>query len=154
MTVGHGVLSQNWWGVVLSCGIGNQIIVPEHPMSPRQFASFFYVSLEKSNLCQLRGTGALLVLTFLTSAVANRVANRILLARDLVKNRWVRMIQGPTVCRLARYRPFQVPMAKHSLFLSLATSAAQFLFRDTWAEEVHRWNAAEKSEILCILSIY
>lgn len=44
-----------------------------------------------------QGTGVLLVLTFLTSAVANRVANRILL----------------------------VPMAKHSLFLSLATSAAQ-----------------------------
>lgn len=44
-----------------------------------------------------RGTGWVLVLTFLSSAVANRVANRILL----------------------------VPMAKHSLFLSLATSAAQ-----------------------------
>ncbi|CAJ1398221.1 unnamed protein product [Effrenium voratum] len=43
------------------------------------------------------GSGAVLVLTFLGSAVANRVANRILL----------------------------VPMAKHSLFLSLATSAVQ-----------------------------
>ncbi len=66
---------------------------PEPPISPRQIAEFFNVFIGESNLCQLWGTGALLVLTFVTSAVANRVANRILLARDLVKKRWVQMIQ-------------------------------------------------------------
>lgn len=91
-------------------------------VSTTVYIIIFYLAPEKSHLCQLRGTGALLVLTFLTSAVANRVANRILLARDS---------NGPQFAGSLKNPSFQVPMAKHSLFLSLATSAAQFLFRDT-----------------------
>jgi len=92
------------------------------------------------------GTGVLLVLTFLTSAVANRVANRILLARHSIDtcSSWIssRKLSLWDIGGFLRYPvsigiPWsptwdqaiwlkQVPMAKHSLFLSLATSAAQF----------------------------
>ena len=92
------------------------------------------------------GTGVLLVLTFLTSAVANRVANRILLARhskaETLGLLWdiggfLIFLRYPVSVSISIpshgfpwYPPQiwlkQVPMAKHSLFLSLATSAAQF----------------------------